>query len=75
MVPAVAQADVAGVSPRRVERLVQAMGIEGISKSPVSEMAKELDQMVETFRSRPPAPTRTSGSTPSCSAAGRAAGW
>lgn len=29
------------------------MGIEGISKSQVSEMAKELDQMVEAFRSRP----------------------
>jgi transposase-like protein len=53
MVQVVAQAYVAGVSTRRVEGLVQSMGIEGISKSQVSEMAKELDQMVEAFRSRP----------------------
>jgi transposase-like protein len=36
-----------------VEGLVQSMGIAGISKSQVSEMAKELDEMVEAFRSRP----------------------
>lgn len=53
MVQVVAQAYVAGVSTRRVEGLVQSMGIEGISKSQVSEMAKDLDQMVESFRSRP----------------------
>jgi putative transposase len=53
MVQVVAQAYLAGVSTRRVEGLVQSMGIEGISKSQVSEMAKELDQMVEAFRSRP----------------------
>jgi len=53
MVQVVAQAYLAGVSTRRVEGLVQSMGIQGISKSQVSEMAKELDQMVEAFRSRP----------------------
>ena len=53
MVQVVAQAYVAGVSTRRVEGLVQSMGIAGISKSQVSEMAKELDEMVEAFRSRP----------------------
>lgn len=53
MVQVVAQAYVAGVSTRRVEGLVQSMGIAGISKSQVSEMAKELDHMVEEFRSRP----------------------
>jgi transposase-like protein len=53
MVTVVAQAYLAGVSTRRVEGLVQAMGIEGISRSQVSEMAKELDGMVEAFRNRP----------------------
>ena len=37
----------------RVDGLVQAMGIEGISKSQVSEMARSLDGMVDSFRSRP----------------------
>jgi transposase-like protein len=44
---------VEGVSTRRVDDIVKAMGIEGISKSQVSAMAKELDAMVEAFRSRP----------------------
>ncbi|HEX6596665.1 MAG TPA: transposase, partial [Acidimicrobiales bacterium] len=33
--------------------LVQSMGIDGISKSQVSEMARSLDAQVEAFRSRP----------------------
>lgn len=53
MVTVVAEAYLQGVSTRRVESLVQAMGIEGISKSQVSQMAKELDQIGEAFRSRP----------------------
>lgn len=53
MTQVVAEAYVLGVSTRRVEGLVQAMGIEGISKSQVSEMAKDLDVMVESFRNRP----------------------
>ena len=42
-----------GVSTRRVDDIVKAMGIDGISKSQVSAMAKELDAAVEAFRSRP----------------------
>ena len=42
-----------GVSTRRVDGLVQSMGVQGMSKSQVSELAKELDQVVEQFRSRP----------------------
>ncbi len=42
-----------GVSTRRVEGLVRQLGIEGISKSRVSQMAKELDHQVEAFRLRP----------------------
>ena len=49
----IAEAYVKGVSTRRVDGLVQAMGIDGISKSQVSEMARSLDGMVESFRSRP----------------------
>ncbi|AQP47812.1 IS256 family transposase [Tessaracoccus aquimaris] len=42
-----------GVSTRRMDRLVQAMGITGLSKSQVSVMASELDDLVAQFRSRP----------------------
>ena len=49
----VCQCYVEGVSTRRVDDIVKAMGIDGISRSQVSAMAKELDPMVEAFRSRP----------------------
>ncbi len=49
----VAQAYVEGVSTRRVDDLVKAMGIEGISKSEVSRIAGELDVKVGEFRERP----------------------
>jgi len=49
----VAQAYVEGVSTRRVDDLVKAMGIEGISKSEVSRLATELDAKVAEFRERP----------------------
>ena len=52
-VQVVAECYVRGVSTRRVEGLVRTLGIERISKSRVSEMAKELDEVVEGFRSRP----------------------
>jgi hypothetical protein len=42
-----------GVSTRRLERLAEALGITTLSKSQVSEMAKELDGLVESFRTRP----------------------
>ena len=41
-----------GVSTRRMDRLVQSLGITTLSKSQVSEMAKDLDVQVEQFRSR-----------------------
>jgi transposase-like protein len=49
----ICQAYVEGVSTRRVDDLVKAMGIEGISKSEVSRIAAELDQKVAEFRDRP----------------------
>lgn len=53
LVQVVAECYVRGVSTRRVDGLVQTLGLTGISKSQVSEMAKELDELVEDFRSRP----------------------
>jgi putative transposase len=42
-----------GVSTRRVEKLAASLGVVGLSKSQVSAMAEELDELVESFRSRP----------------------
>jgi putative transposase len=53
LVTVVGQAYVEGVSTRRVEDLVKAMGIDGISPSQVSRMAAELDGKVTEFRERP----------------------
>ena len=52
-VQVVCESYVRGVSTRRIEGLVRHLGIERISRSRVSEMAKELDHQVEAFRSRP----------------------
>jgi transposase-like protein len=49
----IADAYLAGVSTRRVDKLVRTLGIEGISKSQVSRLAASLDEIVEAFRSRP----------------------
>lgn len=49
----VADCYLAGVSTRRVDKLVKQLGIEGISKSQVSKLSRELDAIVEAFRSRP----------------------
>ena len=53
LVTVIAQAYLAGVSTRRVEGLVQTLGIAHLSKSQVSVMAKSLDGMVDEFRNRP----------------------
>ena len=42
-----------GVSTRRMDRLVQSLGITGLSKSQVSVMARDLDELVRDFRERP----------------------
>jgi putative transposase len=46
------EAYVQGVSTRRVDALVQALGMTGISKSQVSRLCEELDGVVARFRSR-----------------------
>jgi len=42
-----------GVSTRRMDKLVKTLGITGLSKSQVSVMAKDLDEQVAAFRTRP----------------------
>lgn len=53
LVSVVAECYVTGTSTRRVDNIVKTLGIEGISKSRVSEMAKSLDGVVADFRNRP----------------------
>ena len=61
LVAVVQEAYVNGVSTRKVDRLVEQMGLRGLSKDQVSRMCRALDEQVELFRgrplSRPPFPT------------------
>ena len=49
----VQEAYLKGVSTRKVDALMKALGLTGIDKSKVSRICKELDQVVEQFRNRP----------------------
>ena len=53
IVSVVMEAYVNGVSTRKVDRLVEQLGIQGMSKDRVSRMCHELDEHVEQFRARP----------------------
>jgi putative transposase len=53
LVAVVQEAYVGGVSTRRVDDVVKALGLEGISKSQVSRLCGELDAEVARFRQRP----------------------
>lgn len=53
LVVVICECYVRGVSTRRVDGLVKTLGLEGISKSQVSALAKALDAEVAAFRSRP----------------------
>lgn len=53
LIGVVAECYVKGISTRKVEKVAQEMGLEGISKSQVSELAKSLDEQVTAFRTRP----------------------
>ena len=53
LITVVADCYLAEVSTRRMDKLVKQLGIHSLSKSQVSRMAKELDQIVEEFRHRP----------------------
>jgi putative transposase len=52
LVAVVQEAYVQGISTWRVDDLVQALGMQGISKSQVSGLCAELDKEVERFRTR-----------------------
>jgi putative transposase len=49
----VQQAYIEGVSTRKVDDLLKALGLTGIDKSKVSRICKDLDELVEQFRNRP----------------------
>ena len=53
LVSVVATSYLLGVSTRRVEKLVEQLGVTRLSKSQVSEMAKSLDSQVAAWRGRP----------------------
>jgi putative transposase len=53
LVAVIQEAWIGGVSTRRVDELVQAMGLSGISKSTVSKLCKDIDERVTGFLERP----------------------
>ena len=53
LIQVVQEAFVQGVSTRKMEKLAKSLGIEGISRSQVSEMTKGLNDQVDEFRNRP----------------------
>ncbi len=53
LITVVADCYLAGVSTRRMDKLIKTLGIDSLSKSQVSRMAAELDEHVEQFRHRP----------------------
>jgi putative transposase len=53
LVSVIQEAWIGGVSTRRVDELVQAMGLSGISKSQVSKLCKDIDERVNAFLERP----------------------
>jgi len=57
LISVVATCYLLGVSTRRVDKLVQTLGITSLSKSQVSRMAADLDEQVTAFRCRPLAET------------------
>ena len=53
LVAVIQEAWIGGVSTRRVDELVQAMGLAGISKSTLSKLCKDIDDRVNVFLDRP----------------------
>jgi putative transposase len=53
LVAVVQEAYVNGVSTRKVDRLVEALGLAGMSKDQVSRLCGGLDEQVQAFRERP----------------------
>jgi putative transposase len=73
LVSVIQEAWIAGVSTRRVDELVQAMGMSGISRSSVSKLCKDIDERVNAFlKRRSSASGPVSGSMPPISRSARA---
>jgi transposase-like protein len=53
LVAVVQEAYVNGVSTRKVDRLVEQLGVSGLSKDQVSRLCRGLDEQVQVFRERP----------------------
>jgi putative transposase len=53
LISVVATCYLLGVSTRRMDKLVQTLGITSLSRSQVSRMAADLDEQVAAFRTRP----------------------
>jgi putative transposase len=53
LVAVVQEAYVNGVSTRKVDRVVEALGLAGVSKDAVSRSCRGLDEQVTAFRERP----------------------
>lgn len=53
LIQVVQEAYVQGVSTRKMDKLAKSLGIEGLSRSQVSEMTKGLNEQAEAFRTRP----------------------
>jgi putative transposase len=53
LVAVIQEAWIGGVSTRRVDELVQAMGLAGIARSTVSKLCKDIDERVGAFLNRP----------------------
>ena len=53
LISVVATCYLLGVSTRRMDKLVESLGITSLSKSQVSRMATDLDEQVTAFRTRP----------------------
>src|SRR5580698_2477677 len=53
LVTVIQEAWIGGVSTRRVDELVQALGLSGIGKSQVSRLCKDIDERVHAFPDRP----------------------
>ena len=53
LIQVVQEAYINGVSTRKIDKLAQSLGIEGMSRSQVSEINKGLNEQAEAFRNRP----------------------
>ena len=75
LVAVIQEAWIGGISTRRVDELVQAMGLTGISKSQVSKLCKDIDERVTAFLERPiPRVCPLIGSSPGLTRQGRTSG-